>query len=142
MKRANEIREQLNAAIESGNAEQMFNFAQKCKCALKHHPSATRANALRHAIDCVREKLGAQWLVVEPQWCGARKHLRLVEVLRLNPLTGTPFFGIFSAKKFVKELNEKKRAGSATHAYVVSVAAYLAYASIGKAVAKHIYTGF
>lgn len=142
MKRANEIREQLNAAINSGNAEQMFNFAQKCKCALKHHPSATRANALRHAVDCVSEKLGAQWLVVEPQWCGPRGHMRLVEAVRMNPRSKTIFFGIFSAKKFVKELNEKKRDGSATHAYVVSVAAYLAYASIGKAVAQNIYTGF
>lgn len=142
MKRANEIREQLNAAIESGNAEQMFNFAQECKRALSYNPSATRANALRHAIDCVREKLGKQWLVIEPQWRGPRNHMRIVEELRTNPLTNTIFFGVFSAKKFAKELNEKKRAGSKTHAYIVNVGDYLAYsAGCGAEIAKHIYTG-
>lgn len=140
MKRANEIREQLNAAINSGDAEQMFNFAQECRRALSYNPSATRANALRHAIDCVREKLGKQWLVVEPQWRGPRNHMRLVHVLRTN--TNTIFFGVFSAKKFAKELNEKKRVGSATHAYVISVTAYLAYsAGQAKELAKYIYTG-
>lgn len=126
MKRANEIREQLNAAINSGDAEQMFNFACTCKRALRYNPSAARANALTHAIDCVLEKIGSQWLVIEPQWCGPRGRMRLVEAVRMNPRSKTIFFGVFSAKNFAKELNEKKRAGSATHAYVISVAAYLA----------------
>lgn len=129
MKRANEIREKLNAAISSGDAKQMFDFAQQCNRALNHNPSATRANALRHAIDCVLEKIGRQWLVIEPQWTGTRKHMRLNYVLRSDHQSQTFLFGVFSAKKFAKKLNENKRAGSKTHAYIVNVGDYLAYAT-------------
>lgn len=125
MKRANEIREQLNAAIASGSKEQMFNFALKCKGSLSYCSRAPRVNALKHAIDCVVELMGAAWVVEEPTWVGTPSHLKLDYKLRRE--AGKLLFDKKSSEELVAKLNARKRAGSATHAYAIKVADYIGY---------------
>lgn len=127
MRQANEIRRALNEAIESQDKERMFEFATRCKRSIRYCFRAPRKHALKHAIDCVSELMGSDWLVVEPAWHGTRNQMRLVEHLRADPATLSHLFKKRDAEKFVKTLNVRKKAGSKTHAYAVRVCDFIAY---------------